>query len=144
MAEAKSGDKVRVHYTGKFEDGNVFDTSVGKEPLEFELGKGQVIPGFDDAVTGMEPGQSKEVNISPDKAYGEHQQELVINVAKEKLPPGMIPQIGQKLTANHSGNNTKITFTVVEIGEEALTLDANHALTGRNLVFDIELLEIVY
>ncbi|MGI9553883.1 MAG: FKBP-type peptidyl-prolyl cis-trans isomerase [Thermodesulfobacteriota bacterium] len=142
MAAAKSGSRVKVHYTGKLEDGTVFDTSVGQDPLEFELGKGQVISGFDDAVTGMETGQSKDVNITPDKAYGDRRDELIIKVEKDKLPDGMEPQIGQILSANHSGNNSKIDFTVVEIGEKTLTLDANHALAGKNLVFTIELLEI--
>ena len=142
MAAAKSGDKVKVHYTGKLEDGKVFDSSVGQDPLEFELGSGQVIAGFDEAVTGMEPGQSKEINIPPGKAYGVRQDALVIKVAKDKLPPGMIPAIGQKLSANHSGDNSKITFTVVEIEDDTLTLDANHVLAGKSLLFTIELIEI--
>ncbi|MGI9534450.1 MAG: FKBP-type peptidyl-prolyl cis-trans isomerase [Thermodesulfobacteriota bacterium] len=142
MAAAQSGDRVKVHYTGKFEDGTVFDSSVGQGPLEFELGKQQVIQGFDDAVTGMEPGQSKEVKISPDKAYGKRREELIIKVEKDNLPAGMEPEIGQKLSANHSADNSKIDFTVVEIKENTLTLDANHVLAGKNLVFIIELVEI--
>ncbi len=142
MAKAKKGDKVTVHYTGKFEDGKLFDTSKDGEPMTFELGSGHVIAGFDEAVTGMKKGDIKTVNIPPDKAYGDYKQDLVIKVEKDKLPPGSDPQIGQKLTANHSGNNTKITFTIVEIDEGILTLDANHVLAGRNLVFDVELVEI--
>ena len=142
MAKAKNGDKVSVHYTGKFEDGKVFDTSLDGQPLSFELGNGHVIQGFNDAVVGMEPGESKTVTISPDKAYGDYKKELVINVEKSKLPPDADPQIGQKLSANHSGNDTKINFTIVEIEDDVLTLDANHVLSGRNLVFDIELVEV--
>ncbi len=142
MAKAKNGDKVTVHYTGKFEDGKVFDTSLDGQPLSFELGNGHVIQGFNDAVVGMEPGESKTVTISPDKAYGDYKKELVIKVEKSKLPPDADPQIGQKLSANHSGNDTKINFTIVEIEDDVLTLDANHVLSGRNLVFDIELVEV--
>ena len=142
MAAAQSGDKVKVHYTGKFEDGTVFDSSVGQSPLEFELGKGQVISGFDEAVIGMETGQSKEVKIPPEKAYGERRDELIIKVDKDKLPAGMEPKIGQTLSANHSGDDSKIEFRVIEIEETTLTLDANHALAGMELVFTIELLEI--
>jgi FKBP-type peptidyl-prolyl cis-trans isomerase 2 len=142
MAKAKNGNKVKVHYTGKFEDGKVFDTSLDGQPLSFELGNGQVIQGFNDAVVGMEPGESKTVTISPDKAYGEYKKELVIKVEKSKLPPDADPQIGQKLSANHSSNDTKINFTIVEIEDDVLTLDANHVLSGRNLVFDIELVDV--
>ncbi|MEE9193025.1 MAG: peptidylprolyl isomerase [Thermodesulfobacteriota bacterium] len=142
MAKAKNGNKVTVHYTGKFEDGKVFDTSLDGQPLSFELGNGHVIQGFNDAVVGMEPGESKTVTISPDKAYGDYKKELVIKIEKSKLPPDADPQIGQKLSANHSGNDTKINFTIVEIEDDVLTLDANHVLSGRNLVFDIELVEV--
>lgn len=142
MAKANNGDKVTVHYTGKFEDGKIFDTSIDGQPLSFELGNGQVIQGFNDALVGMEPGESKTVTISPDKAYGDYKKELVIKVEKSKLPPDADPQIGQKLSANHSGNDTKINFTIVEIEDDVLTLDANHVLSGRNLVFDIELVEV--
>lgn len=142
MAKAKNGDKVTVHYTGKFEDGIVFDTSLDGQPLSFELGNSHVIQGFNDAVVGMEPGESKTVTISPDKAYGDYKKELVIKIEKSKLPPDADPQIGQKLSANHSGNDTKINFTIVEIEDDVLTLDANHVLSGRNLVFDIELVEV--
>ena len=142
MAKAKNGDKVTVHYTGKFEDGKVFDTSLDGQPLSFELGNGHVIQGFNDAVVGMEPGESKTVTISPDKAYGDYKKELVIKVEKSKLLADADPQIGQKLSANHSGNDTKINFTIVEIEDDVLTLDANHVLSGRNLVFDIELVEV--
>jgi len=142
MAIAKRGSKVKVHYTGEFEDGTVFDSAEGQNLLEFKLGEGQVIEGFDEAVTGMEQGESKIVSIPPDKAYGDYKNELIIKVGKDKLPPGMEPKIGQKLSANHSANNTKIKFTVVEIEENTLTLDANHVLAGKKLIFTIELVEI--
>jgi len=142
MAKAKNGDRVTVHYTGKFEDGKIFDTSIDGQPMSFEIGNGQVIEGFNDALIGMEKGESKTVTIPPDKAYGDYKKDLVIKIEKNKLPPGADPQIGQKLSANHSSNNTKINFTIVEIEDDVLTLDANHVLAGRNLVFDIELVEI--
>jgi len=142
MAKAINGDKVTVHYTGKFEDGKEFDTSTDGQPISFELGTGYVIAGFDEAIVGMEPAESKTVTIPPDKAYGEYKKELVIKIEKDKLPPGSDPQIGQKLSANHSGNDSKITFTIVDVEEGILTLDANHVLAGRNLIFDIELIEI--
>ena len=142
MAKAKKGDKVKIQYTGKFEDGKIFDTTKDIEPLSFELGSGYVIEGFDDAVIGMEPGESKTVTIPPAKAYGEYNKELVIKVRRSNLPHGSDPQIGQKISANHSKGKTKINFTVVDVEDDLITLDANHVLSGRNLVFDIKLVEI--
>ena len=142
MAKAKKGDKVKIQYTGKFEDGKIFDTTKDIEPLTFEIGSGYVIEGFDEAVIGMEPGESKTVTIPPAKGYGEYNKELIIKVKRENLPPGSDPQIGQKISANHSEGKTKINFTIVDVEDDVLTLDANHILAGRNLVFDIELVEI--
>ena len=117
MARAKKGDKVTIQYTGKFEDGKIFDTTKDIEPLSFELGSGYVIEGFDEAVIGMEPGESKTVTIPPEKAYGEYRKELVIKVDRNKLPPDADPQIGQKISANHSEGKSKISFTIVEVEE---------------------------
>ncbi len=142
MAEAKNGDKVRVHYTGRLDDGEVFDSSAQRDPLEFTIGSGEVIPGFDSAVTGMSPGQSKTVVLEPANAYGEYNAEMVHHVSRSQLPedvelePGMMVQASQ-------GENETMLLTIKEITEKTITLDANHPLAGKELTFDIQLVEIV-
>lgn len=141
MPQVKSGDTVKVHYTGKKADGEVFDTSVEREPLEFTLGNGQLIPGFEKAVEGMTKGDSTTITIPAPEAYGDRRDDLVIDVEKEKLPADMKPEIGQQLQIQQQdGGAIPVVVTAVE--EAHVTLDANHPLAGEDLVFDIELVEI--
>lgn len=141
MAAAKAGDTVRVHYTGTLDDGQVFDSSRGQEPLEFTLGEGQVIAGFDDAVTGMAVGDEKTVTIPVDEAYGEHRQELVMRLPREQLPPDLHPEVGQQL--HMSNGEDVVTVTVREVADAHIVLDANHPLAGQDLTFALTLVEIV-
>jgi peptidylprolyl isomerase len=140
MPQAKQGDLVTVHYTGKFDDGTVFDTSDGNEPLKFVLGKGQVIPGFERAVTGMDAGQRKTVTIPAAEAYGPHHPEMVLSVPRKNFPIGQAPTVGQRLQLqSQDGQVIVVTATVVEA--ESVTLDANHPLAGKDLTFDLTLVE---
>lgn len=141
MAEAKNGDAVTVHYTGKLEDGTVFDSSVSRDPLQFTLGEGLLIPGFEQAVLGMSPGESKTAQVSADQAYGPHREEMVVEIDRQEFPPHFQPEIGQQLQIPQSdGRVTRLIVT--DVSEKQVTLDANHPLAGRDLVFDIQLLEI--
>jgi FKBP-type peptidyl-prolyl cis-trans isomerase 2 len=142
MKQAKSGDKVKVHYHGKLTNGETFDTSNGREPLEFEIGTGMVIKGFDDGVTGMAIGDKKTITIPSDEAYGPRNPEMVIDVPKDRFPPDMELEIGMPL-AMSNGSGQPFQVTVVEIKEDSVLLDANHPLAGMDLVFDLELVEIV-
>ncbi len=141
-AVAKNGDTVQVNYTGKLADGTVFDSSVGRDPLEFTLGKGNMIPGFEKAVLGMKVGEKKTVTIPSDEAYGPHLDDMVIEVPEEKLPSNIEPKVGQMLEATGQ-NGEKIRFTITNISDNStVTLDANHPLAGKDLTFDIELVKI--
>ncbi|MFH1279937.1 MAG: peptidylprolyl isomerase [Candidatus Eisenbacteria bacterium] len=142
MAEAKSGDKVRVHYTGKLSDGTVFDTSAEGDPLEFTLGKDSVIPGFENAVSGMAPGERKTARIPCDDAYGPRRDELTLEVNRSEFPEGADLNVGQRVRVTQPGGDTFLV-TVARVGEADVMLDANHPLAGEDLVFDIELVEIV-
>lgn len=141
MSEAKNGDTVKVHYTGKLKDGEVFDTSEGNEPLEFTIGEGQIIPGFEEAVLGMSPGDSKTVEIAADKAYGERIDDLVVQIDRKEMPPDLECEAGQKLRVG-SPEGPVAVVTVLEVTEAVVTVDANHPLAGHDLTFDIELVEI--
>jgi len=140
-ATAKTGDVVRVHYTGKLADGTVFDTSAGSEPLEFTLGEGKVIPGFEEAVTGMQVGESKTVTIPADEAYGQRRDDMVFKVERDDLPADIDPEVGMQLQMNQ-GDGSIAIVTITEVSETTITLDANHPLAGQDLIFDIELVEI--
>jgi peptidylprolyl isomerase len=142
MATAKQGDTVKIHYTGKLEDGTLFDTSTAREPLEFTIGKNKIIPGFEQAVIGMNPGDAKIVNIPVDQAYGPHRAEMVVSVDRKELPPDLKPVLGQQLQVSQDENNV-IVVCVTAITDTHVTLDANHPLAGKNLVFDITLVDIV-
>jgi peptidylprolyl isomerase len=142
MAQAKIGDTVKVHYTGKFGDGMVFDSSIDDEPLEFRIGERQVIPGFEEAVVGMNPGETKNVNIPVDKAYGPHRDDLVQVVDRKQLPTNLKPEIGQPLEGRQP-NGEIVVATVTDVTESRVTLDANHPLAGKSLTFEIQLIEIV-
>lgn len=137
---AKSGDTVRVHYTGKLEDGSVFDSSQGRDPLEFTVGSGQVIPGFDQAVAGMKPGDEREVTIPAENAYGDRKEDLVIVVERSQLPPDIDPDVGQQLQLKQDGQ--AFVVTVADVQPENITLDANHPLAGETLTFELKLVEI--
>jgi peptidylprolyl isomerase len=141
MSTAKSGDSVKIHYTGTLEDGTTFDSSAGRDPLEFTRGSGQVIPGFDEAVTGMETGEKKTVTIPADKAYGPRNEEMVITAPREQVPPEINPEVGQQLQMA-GPNNQPIVVQVTEVTDEHIVLDANPPLAGKDLTFDIELVSI--
>lgn len=141
MAQAKNGDTVKIHYTGKLEDGSTFDTSVDRDPLEFTLGQGEIIPGFEQAVLGMEPGESKSVNIPAEDAYGPHHEELVAQVGRDKLPPDVDVKVGQQLQLQSTDGQRRVV-EVTEVTDSHVTLDANHPLAGKDLAFDIKLMEI--
>ena len=141
MTQAKNGDTVKVHYTGKLDDGTEFDSSVEDSPLEFTLGEGELIPGFEEAVLGMSPGESKTVRIASDQAYGPHQEEMVLVVERDQFPPHITPQLGQQLELRHPDGQA-VSVTVTDISPSGVTLDANHPLAGQDLIFDIELVGI--
>jgi peptidylprolyl isomerase len=141
MDTVKEGDKVKIHYTGRFEDGEVFDSSKDKDPLEFSVGEGNIIPGFEEGVKGMSVGETKELTLDPDQAYGQPRDELFVNVNKSDFPDHITPEEGQYLQIKQSDGNV-VTVTVTDIGEETVTLDANHPLAGKTLIFDIEIVEI--
>jgi len=141
MTQAKSGDTVKIHYTGKLANGTVFDSSSNKDPLQFTVGSGQVIQGFDEAVTGMAVGETRTAEISCDKAYGPRDDNLIIMVDKKQVPPELKPKVGQRMEVGGSKGEL-LAVTVIEVGEENITLDANPPLAGEDLTFEIELLEI--
>ncbi|MFZ0254760.1 MAG: peptidylprolyl isomerase [Gammaproteobacteria bacterium] len=142
MNRAKTGDTVRIHYTGKLDDGTQFDSSAGHEPLEFALGTGQVIPGFDKAVEGMTVGENKSVRIPSEEAYGLRHEQLIQDVPKSALPDNIQAAVGMPLQAQgEDGQVMKLMVTAV--AEESITVDGNHPLAGQALDFDIELVEIV-
>ena len=141
MQEAKNGDSVKVHYTGKLTNGELFDSSVGREPLAFTVGAGQMIKGFDIAIPGMKVGDKKTINIQPADAYGEKQAEAIIEFPKSNIPPDMQLEVGMKLTLSNQ-HGQPVPVVVEAIKEEIIVLDANHFLAGKELVFDIELVEI--
>ena len=141
MVQAKPGDTVKIHYTGKLDDGTVFDSSVNREPLEFTLSGGQVIPGFDEAVLGMSPGESKTQKIPMDQAYGPHREEMVLEISRQQIPSELEPEVGQQLQVQQENGQTIPVF-VTEVTESNVTLDANHPLAGEDLTFDIQLVEI--
>ncbi|MEO1429475.1 MAG: peptidylprolyl isomerase [Cyanobacteria bacterium J06632_19] len=141
MTQAKAGDNVKVHYTGKLDDGTVFDSSAEREPLQFSLGSGNVIPGFDEAIVGMAPGESKTATIPVDQAYGPQREELVITVEKEQIPTDLSVAVGQQLQISQN-NGQVIPVIVTDVSDSKVTLDANHPLAGQQLTFDIELVEV--
>jgi FKBP-type peptidyl-prolyl cis-trans isomerase 2 len=140
-AQAKNGDVVQVDYTGTLENGTVFDTSVGGEPLNFTLGEGQMIPGFEQAVLGMKVGESKTVTIPADKAYGQYRDDLVQVINREDLPAGLDPEVGEQLQGPRPGGGTGIC-TVTNVTNTTITVDFNNPLAGKNLTFEITLISI--
>lgn len=140
--EARQGDIVKVHYTGKLEDGTVFDTSLDREPLQFTIGKGQVITGFEQAVMGMNPGESKTTKVPSGQAYGPYRKEMVLEVDRKQFPTHLKPEVGQEYQIPRE-NGRPTVVTVTEVSKSKVVLDANHPLAGRDLIFDVQLLEIV-
>ncbi len=143
MTVAESGNTVKVHYTGKLkEDGTVFDSSLQRnEPLEFTLGQGSMIPGFESAVSGMKVGDTKVADIPVDNAYGERREDMVLEVPKKDVPENISPEVGQRLAVQQKDGQS-IPVTVTQITDNSITLDANHPLADKDLVFEIELLEV--
>ena len=141
MQQVKAGDVVKVHYTGKLTSGEQFDSSAGREPLEFTVGAGQMIKGFDAAMPGMSIGEKKTINIAPEDAYGPRSEEAIIPFPKENVPADMKLEPGMKLTLTDQMGQP-IPVVVVDVKEDIIILDANHFLAGQELVFDIELVEI--
>jgi len=139
---AKDGDTVQVNYTGKLADGTVFDSSIGKQPLQVVLGKGQVIPGFEKAILGMQVGENKTVTISVNDAYGPSHKELIFEVPKENLPAGAPPQVGQQLRGSKADGSTMVA-TITKISDKTVTLDGNVPLAGKDLTFEIGLVKIL-
>ncbi len=142
MNQAKTGDTVKVHYTGKLEDGVVFDSSKDRPPLEFTIGGGEVIAGFENGIIGMEVGGKKTISIPPEDAYGPRREELVLYVKKTDFPDNIVPAVGQQLQVRQP-NGGIIDLVVTEMNEDTVTLDANHPLAGKTLIFDVELVEII-
>ena len=142
MAQAKNGDTVRVHYRGTLKDGSEFDSSQGREPLQFQVGSGQVIPGFEKQVEGMAVGETSTLTIPADEAYGPRDERQIQIVPRTALPAEMELHIGSGLTAT-TPNGDQIQLTVIEMNDESITVDGNHPLAGNDLTFEVELVEIV-
>lgn len=142
MSNATPGDTVKVHYTGKLESGEEFDSSRERDqPIAFEIGKAQVIPGFEQAVEGMEPGQTKQVTLDPEQAYGDRREDLVFTLPRDQFPADIELQQGLRVTGT-TQQGQQIDMTVVSFDDESVTLDANHPLAGQSLTFDIELVDL--
>ncbi|MFQ5651935.1 MAG: peptidylprolyl isomerase [bacterium] len=142
MVCAKRGDRVKVQYTGKLMDGTVFDSNTGQEPLEFEIGVGDLIPGFENGIVGVEVGETKSILVTPEEGYGERDEEMVWEVSKNTLPDDVEPRVGVRLKSVHDDGMT-LHLLITAVSEASVTLDANHPLAGKDLLFDIELLEIL-
>jgi len=142
MQQVKSGDKIKVHYHGRLTNGETFDKSEGREPLEFEVGSGMVIKGFDDGVTGMAVGDKKTINIPADEAYGPKNPDMVIDMPKDRFPKDMEIEVGMPLSMS-DGQGQQFQVVVAEVQDEVVILDANHPLAGEDLIFDLELVEII-
>jgi len=140
--QAKNGDTVKVHYTGRLADGTIFDTSSGREPMEFTIGDGKLIPDFEEAAVGMKPGESKTIEIPEDRAYGPYRDELVQVVDRDQIPADIQLEVGRQLRLSQPDGQV-IDVTIIDVSESTVTLDANHRLVGQDLIFDIELVEIL-
>ena len=142
MVQAQSGDRVKVHYTGRLADGTIFDTSMQRDPLEFTLGGGEILPGVEQAVLGMTAGEAKTITLPAAQAYGSHQPERVLEVERHHLPPDLQPAVGQHLHLQRQDGQT-LEVVVTGLTEGHITLDANHPLAGHDLTFDLQLVEIL-
>jgi peptidylprolyl isomerase len=142
MVQAKHGDTVKVHYTGKLEDGMVFDSSLEREPVEFTIGERHLIAGFENAVVGMEAGESKTIEILSEQAYGPYREDRVVVIERDEFPKHIVPRAGQRLQIRQP-NGPTFDVMVTAVSELSVTLDANHPLAGRDLTFEIQLVEII-
>lgn len=141
MSTIKNGDTVKVHYTGTLSDGEVFDSSINRDPLQFTLGQGQLIPGFEKAIIGLTVGETTTTNIPSAEAYGDHNPQMEITVQQDQLPEGMTPEVGMQLQLNQP-DGQPIPCLVTKVEGDAVTIDANHPLAGKDLTFNIEIVEI--
>jgi len=141
MTALKTGDTAKVHYTGTLEDGRVFDTSKDRDPLEFTVGEGQIIPGFENGLVGMEIGETRNIEVVPDEAYGQRREELVLEIPVGEFPEHITPEIGLQLQIKQQ-DGTPFGVVITDVSEEAVILDANHPLAGQTLLFEVELMEI--
>lgn len=141
MSAAKTGDKVKVHYTGTLTDGTVFDSSKDREPLEFTIGEKRVIPGFESAVAGMTPGDTKKETVPAEQAYGPVREEMLLEIERKQLPENVTPEVGLQLQMT-TQEGQQVPVSITEVSEEKVRLDANHPLAGKDLIFDLELVEI--
>jgi len=141
IMEAKNGNQVKVHYHGRLQDGTTFDSSEGRSPLEFEVGAGQVIKGFDDGVVGMKEGDKKTIHIPVEEAYGEKSEDMIIEFPKDQFPPDMKPEVGMQLNLRgQDGRNFPVVIS--DVKDDVVVLDGNHPLAGKDLIFDIEMVEV--
>ncbi len=141
MSEAQTGNTVKVHYTGALEDGTVFDSSEGREPLEFKLGEQRVIPGFENAVVGMTPGDKKKEKIPAENAYGPHRDDMILEIDRDQLPENISPEVGLQLQMTTT-DGRQVPVKITQVEDAKIKLDANHPLAGQDLVFDLELVEV--
>lgn len=143
MDQVKNGDTVKVHYTGKLENGEVFDSSRDRQPLEFVVGSGTLLPGIENGVIGMTVGESKTIEITPEEGFGPKYEELIVKVMRSEFPEYIVPKIGQRMQIKQPDGKV-IVVTITDMDDDTVTLDANHPLAGCTLYFDIELLEIAH
>ena len=141
MKEAQVGDLVSVHYTGKLTNGEVFDSSKDRDPLEFTLGNKKLLGEFEEGVIGMKPGETKSLTLNPEQAFGDRREDLVLELPKNEFPQHITPSVGLQLKVN-SASGDNLTVVITEVGDDSVTLDGNHPLAGQTIVFDIELIEI--
>lgn len=141
MSQVKQNDKVKVHYTGKLANGEVFDSSLERDPMEFEVGKGQLIPGFENGVIDMKVNEKKTIEVPSDEAYGEPRKELVQEVPKDRLPEDIKPEVGMGLVST-TPEGQEIQLVVKEVKDEAIVVDGNHPLAGQDLTFEVEVIDI--
>jgi peptidylprolyl isomerase len=142
VAQAQNGAIIKIHYTGKLEDGGVFCSSSNEGPMQFKPGEGRVVPGFEEAVVGMSPCGSKSITIPPEKGFGPHHDQMVQVIDRKQLPPDLKLEVGRQLEVRRSNGQTMLV-TVTDISDATVTLDSNHPLAGKDLTFDIKLIEIV-